>query len=77
MYSHNAVAQIFNTGNVNAGDITSFGTRSYNSNGGSIDKAELDEDQMSVKTENRLLAYTAAAATIAGGVLHLLMIGPF
>jgi hypothetical protein len=32
---------------------------------------------MSVKTEDRLLAYIAAAATIAGGVLHLLMIGPY
>ena len=32
---------------------------------------------MSVKTEDRLLAYIAAAATIAGGVLHLMMIGPF
>jgi hypothetical protein len=41
------------------------------------DKAELEEDQVSVKTEDHLLAYIAAAATIAGGVLHLLMIGPF
>jgi hypothetical protein len=32
---------------------------------------------VSVKTEDRLLAYIAAAATIAGGVLHLMMIGPF
>jgi hypothetical protein len=40
-------------------------------------KAELEEDQVSVKTEDRLLAYIAAAATIAGGVLHLMMIGPF
>ena len=32
---------------------------------------------MSVKTEDRLLAYITAAATIAGGVLHLLIIGPF
>jgi hypothetical protein len=41
------------------------------------DKVELEEHQVSVKTEDRLLAYIAAAATIAGGVLHLLMIGPF
>jgi hypothetical protein len=32
---------------------------------------------VSVKTEDRLLAYIAAAATIAAGVLHLMMIGPF
>jgi len=32
---------------------------------------------VSVKTEDRLLAYIAAAATIAEGVLHLLMIGPY
>ena len=32
---------------------------------------------MSAKKEDRLLAYIAAAATIAGGVLHLMMIGPF
>lgn len=32
---------------------------------------------MSVKKEDRLLDYIAAAATIAGGVLHLMMIGPF
>jgi len=32
---------------------------------------------VSVKTEDRLLAYIAAAATIAGGVLHLMMIGPY
>jgi len=35
---------------------------------------------VSVKTrqpQDRLLAYIAAAATFAGGVLHLLMIGPF
>ena len=32
---------------------------------------------VSVKTEDRLLAYIAAAATIAGGVSHLLMIGPY
>jgi hypothetical protein len=31
---------------------------------------------LSVKLEDRLLAYLAAAATIAGGVLHLMMIGP-
>ncbi|HZC20763.1 MAG TPA: hypothetical protein VE223_03875 [Nitrososphaeraceae archaeon] len=32
---------------------------------------------MSAKKEDRLLAYIAAVATIAGGVLHLMMIGPF
>ena len=32
---------------------------------------------MSIKTEDRFLAYVAAAATIAGGVLDLLMIGPY
>src|SRR5215472_2792228 len=38
---------------------------------------EPEGDQVSVKTEDRVLAYIAAAATIAGGVLHLMMIGPF
>lgn len=33
--------------------------------------------KVSVKREDRLLAYIAAAATVAGGVLHLMMIGPF
>jgi hypothetical protein len=32
---------------------------------------------VSAKKEDRLLAYIAAVATIAGGVLHLMMIGPF
>lgn len=41
------------------------------------DKVELEEHQVFVKTEDRLLAYIAAAATIAGGLLHLMMIGPF
>ncbi|MGA9149533.1 MAG: hypothetical protein WBZ36_03065 [Candidatus Nitrosopolaris sp.] len=41
------------------------------------DKMELEEHQVSVKTEDRLLAYVAAAATITGGVLHLMMIGSF
>src|SRR5215469_10728815 len=30
-----------------------------------------------LKTEDRLLAYITAAATIAGWVLHLMMIGPY
>ena len=30
----------------------------------------------SVRTESRLLLYTAGAATLLGGILHLMMIGP-
>jgi hypothetical protein len=37
---------------------------------------ESEGNRLSVKLEDRLLAYIAAAATIAGGVLHLMMIGP-
>lgn len=40
------------------------------------DKAELEGEHMSVKTSDPILAYVAAAATIAGGALHLMMIGP-
>jgi hypothetical protein len=32
--------------------------------------------KQSVKTERHLLLYTAGAATILGGILHLMMIGP-
>jgi hypothetical protein len=38
---------------------------------------ESEDNRFSVKLEDRLLAYIAAAATIAGWVLHLMMIGPF
>ncbi|NAL77963.1 hypothetical protein DYY65_06905 [Nitrososphaera sp. AFS] len=71
-FSLNSSAQVSNSGSTNAGiskaSGISYGTGrlSYESEG----------NRLSVKLEDRLLAYIAAAATIAGGVLHLMMIGP-
>ena len=84
MYSHNAFAQIFNTAIANAGisgaGMASFGTGSYDSNDAFVlgdTTGQSGAGWRAVKTEDRLLAYIAAAATIAGWVLHLMMIGPF
>jgi hypothetical protein len=71
MYSHNAFAQIFNTGIANVGiaELTWYHLEQVAITPTEVvpDKAELEEHKVSVKTEDRLLAYIAAAATIAGG----------
>jgi hypothetical protein len=70
-YSQNSFAQVSNSGSTKAG-ISKAGYH--------MEQADLsyksEGNRLSVKLEDRLLAYIAAAATIAGEVLHLMMIGP-